>query len=158
MSEFERWADGIADVVSTTLQRAIDSAPLTPMLSFDSQRVAHGDFILGTAPPIKDLELLRADLTADLSLAVVSAEAMVEHLAAFQLQSPQMTFIPVGCANTSVGYIPTSRIASEGGYEGGECLAYFDVRGRFSERADQIFYGAVLGLENVRRRSVATTN
>ncbi len=70
----------------------------------------------------------RVTLGNALDLVGLSAEPMVEHLEMIDRLSPMSYTIPVGYIDSVFGYLPTTAMAKEGGYEGRDFLDVFGFR------------------------------
>jgi hypothetical protein len=67
----------------------------------------------------------------------VSAEPAVGYIALFQELIKDPSLICVGCMDAAYGYLPTSQMIQEGGYEAREFLPYFSLEGAFAPGIEQ---------------------
>ena len=58
----------------------------------------------------------------------------------------QGAVLPLGYANGMTGYIPTSRILVEGGYEAGEAAPYFLLPGPFAPEVEPLMDEAIASI------------
>jgi hypothetical protein len=137
-ASFAAWCGGVADAALRAADAALASRPLDPAPRHATETLTFARLVDGRGP-LGSVGFARMDLASDLALFAVAGEAMTEHAALVRGLAPGRTLVPVGCADAAVGYVPTSAMVRQGGYEGGECLPYFGVEGRFRDDASDAF-------------------
>lgn len=144
-ASFAHWCDGVAGAAHRAVDAALATPPVAPSPGHATERVGFAEFVDGRGP-LDAIEFARLDLAANLGLFSVAGEAMTAHAHAVREMAPGRTLVPVGCADAAVGYLPTSEMVRQGGYEGGECLPYLGVEGRFRVDASDAFRSAAARL------------
>jgi hypothetical protein len=86
----------------------------------------------------------RLDIGTDVRVIGFSAEMVVEYLPILQDFFGSGRLFCVGCLDGVFGYIPTSRMVQEGGYESRDFLPYFSLRGRFSPGIEKLLHDHLL--------------
>lgn len=142
---YEAWSRSLSSVVGGAVEAALKGQDAGPSLRSVSCRVPFREFVDGEGP-IAEVEFQRVDLAEDLTLVAVSAEAMTDHVQMAREVFPRRRVVPVGCANAAVGYLPTSRMVEQGGYEGGECLTSFGTDGRYTRDITERVFAALRSL------------
>lgn len=132
VSEWQQWADQIADYVIRSVENEpIDigqvalktSAVVQPLSSFmnsDAQQLS--------------VVFRSVNLSEKLIIVGISAEPVVEYLPMLARLAADKSVIPVGYVDDVFGYLPTSELIPEGGYEVDGFRASFSIAGKF--RAD----------------------
>jgi hypothetical protein len=68
----------------------------------------------------------------------VSAELVVSYVERLRRLRASAVTIPVGCLDGVPGYIPTSEMVPQGGYEAATFMPLFGVRGRYRRDVSSI--------------------
>ena len=76
----------------------------------------------------------------------LSAEVVSEYAPLVRSLHPNSHVVPVSCIDAVFGYLPTERIAAEGGYEGGGCFPFFGLKGQFRPEVQRVVMDALRGL------------
>jgi len=71
------------------------------------------------------VQVVGIEVGPDMAIVAISAEVVAEYAADVRSRRPYV--MPVGCVGDSFGYLPTDKIALEGGYEGGDFCASFNL-------------------------------
>ncbi len=131
-----RWAERLADHVDHAYSSAAPRPAIGPMRS---QRVSCPlTDVLQGATTNKSIWAHRLQLGGEIDILGVSAELMTAYVSYFRdaLRSPNL--LCVGCIDGVFGYLPTSRMLREGGYEAADFLPHFSLSGRFRDDLEQI--------------------
>jgi neutral ceramidase len=112
--EWDQWADSLADRL---LETAVGTGFAPVLGPLHTRRVARplSQFILG-APDAREVTFHRVSL-GGLTAVGVSAEVVTEYGALVRAIFDHRISIPVGYIDEVYGYLPTSRMVREGGYE-----------------------------------------
>ena len=95
--------------------------------------------------PSIPLELQRLDLGPSCRLLAMNGEIVADYGLRIRELS-QGAVLPLGYANGMTGYIPTSRILVEGGYEAGEAAPYFLLPGPFAPEVEPLMDEAIASI------------
>jgi hypothetical protein len=85
----------------------------------------------------------RITLSNDISIIAMSGEVCVEYGLYLKGKNPDKTVIPVAYSNGVIGYIPTEKMFSEGGYEPDGSTIYFSLPSKFDTSVEKIIVGAL---------------
>lgn len=128
VEKYSAWTRTLAQRVLEALAKAV------PLPSVDQGEamfwasrlsVPRTDFVEPVGP---DVTVQYVRIGSEFSLLAVGAEVVVEYAKfARRLMKTKYSML-VGCADEVVGYLPTTKIMQQGGYEGGEYLKYFGLR------------------------------
>ena len=121
-SVYARWSTSLADTVLETLAQ---EQPIGAGSLSSSRAMVRGDDF---AEPLDEgVSFHCLHVGPDFSMVAVSGEVVAEYaLRVRRIASSKFTFC-VGCIDHTFGYIPTSRILEEGGYEGGNYCKNFGI-------------------------------
>lgn len=121
---YGRWAGSLAEV----LLEAIRNVELIDSPQTTARRLSiPGSTFMDASQPLDDVHVSRIDLDSQVSFVVVSAEVMAEYAPLVRQMLHDRQVVCVGCADHVVGYIPTQKIMSEGGYEADGFCKPFDL-------------------------------
>jgi hypothetical protein len=135
--EWSDWADSLAVRVSEIARGS--GRPLDQPLEIRRLDRQVSEF-LSDAEPDRPFSLHRVSWGGAAALVGVSAEPMTEQGDWIRQASPGgCAVVPVGYIDEVFGYLPTSKIASEGGYEANGFFEYFSIQGEFSRDIDEKF-------------------
>ena len=135
--EWSDWAGSLAVRVSEIARES--GTPLDQPLEIRRLDLQVSEF-LSNAEPNRPFSLHRVAWGDTAALVGVSAEPMTEQGDWIRQASPKgCAVVPVGYIDEVFGYLPTSAIASEGGYEADGFFEYFSIQGKFFEDIDQKF-------------------
>jgi putative membrane-bound dehydrogenase-like protein len=79
----------------------------------------------------------------DLAMAFLPGEVVVDYSLRLKKEFDASRFWVNGYANYVPCYIPSKRIWTEGGYEGGGAMVYYDLPTRLSEKTEELIVAAV---------------
>lgn len=125
MQKYSRWASSLARVVLRALDRA---QPVTDTqgdeVAVEVARVAapRTDFVSPEGAPVT---FQVARLGQVLGMLAVGAEVVVPYAKPARKALGTKYSMLIGCADETVGYLPTATMLKYGGYEAGEYLPYF---------------------------------
>ena len=122
LAEYEAWAGSLASRVSRTV------AGSTP-IHFDGfsavRALANRLLFVGSAG--SDLSFQAIKLGDAFGLVAVSGEVVVDYAAKARKWLGTRYSMLVGCADDTMGYLPTRKMMDYGGYEGGAFVEAFDL-------------------------------
>jgi len=125
---------GVSQTPGRTLEAAIRSSRRT---------VAMSD--LGPDTGGRDLSVQEISLGPDLSIFGVSAEIVSAYSGLLCRTRAPADVIPVGCLDGVPGYIPTSEMVPQGGYEAKKFMKLFGVKGSYRPDVTNIVEHRVFG-------------
>lgn len=96
----------------------------------------------GSAP----LTIHAVNLGENIKMIGMSAELVYEYAAILEKLFQGVRVIPVGCIDHVFGYLPTSSMLPEGGYEADGFLPWFGLSGLFTKNFQEIVLGELAGL------------
>jgi len=96
------------------------------------------------------LEITWIDLSKELSLVTTNAE-MVASYGLFIKDKFKGQVLPIGYTNGMIGYVPTAKQISEGGYESKESVFYFVLPALFDPVVEERIYNALQSLAKTER-------
>lgn len=122
MDRYTQWVNSLTERV---LKAASRSAPI----EFEEPRSAELqmpriDFFQPEGPP---LVFQAISFGNSLEIVAVSAEPVSHYAKTLRKRSKSKYTMLISCAGETAGYLPTERMLTEGGYEGGEFLPYFEL-------------------------------
>ncbi len=127
---WHRWAEGLASQVVRTAKGMRLKPGLGPL---ESVRAALPlERLLGPGAAGRQVWAHRLDLGPDLRVIGISAEMVVEYVSLLQDFFGSQQLFCVGCLDGVFGYLPTSAMLREGGYEARDFLPGFSLHGSFS--------------------------
>lgn len=126
LSQWERWADSLAEVVRRTVatEGSKISGPVVCQVRSMSVRE------LGLRSD-KRLTYQSISLGTDVVVCGLSAEVAVEYVDQLRAALPPTAVIPVGCIGDVFGYLPVDEMIGGGGYEVRGFLQRFGLSGRY---------------------------
>ena len=101
--------------------------------------------------PSVALEMTRLDIARDLVLLTFNAEMAVNYGLFVKSQS-QRRLLPLGYTNGMIGYVPTAKQLSEGGYESNESFFYFGLPSPLHCSADALVRESIRKMQMDRSR------
>lgn len=110
--DYIRWSATLADQVVVAAAKAEPFPSAEPTVL--STVLAANTLVASQAP--RDVTL-RTLLMGNMALVSVPGEPVVEYALWLRHQYPNLTILPAGCADDVVGYLPTTHMVAEGGYE-----------------------------------------
>ena len=78
-----------------------------------------------------------------LTLVALGGEVVVDYALRLTREHPQRRMWIAGYSNDVFGYVPSARVAREGGYEGGDAMIYYGRPAPFTEQVEELIVGAV---------------
>jgi hypothetical protein len=133
---WQHWADDLAGLVLDAAKDA-DLRPATGSLTA-RRAVMSVRELLGTEAPEKPLHAHYLGVGGAFQALGVSAEMVLAYAGLFRQWFRNPKLFCVGCTDGVFGYLPTSQIVQEGGYEAGEFLPLFSLDGRFRKGVEKI--------------------
>jgi hypothetical protein len=121
-SAYQLWAESLSRLVVSAAEngRQIASEPLTT-----SRVEINGSEFAATLD--EDVSFHGIEIGRELAIAAVSGEAVVEYTSIVRKMSDAEFTLCVGCIDHTFGYIPTTKIIEEGGYEAGNFCRSFGL-------------------------------
>ena len=123
------WAGSLAELVA-----GIASSPASRVISTElrhqTRMMPLSTLVEGPAGDLQ-LTMTQLELSKDLQLFAINAEVVVEYVDRLRQLFPRVRTIPVGCAGSVFGYLPTDRMLDEGGYEAAGFFQWCAIPGRF---------------------------
>jgi hypothetical protein len=139
---WQRWAQGLAAAVVRTAARVrltlVNGSLKMTRASMPLERLLPG------AARDKVVSAHSILLGPELQVVGVSAEMMVEHLALLRTVFGNDRLFCVGCIDGVFGYIPTSDMVRDGGYEAREFLPSFSLQGQFAANVEEVLRDQLL--------------
>src|ERR1017187_640810 len=134
--EYRAWVEGIA----TCAQRGVDEARNSPFLT--TKLMLHRTSValsaLGLSGETSSLTFHWFDLSEQLRVVGISAEACWEYAHLLQRTFPAKTISTVGFIDSVFGYLPTQAMLPEGGYEVTEFRHAFGIKGEFVANLEKV--------------------
>lgn len=122
LAEYELWAGSLARRVSRTV---VDSTRIG-FGSFSATRV-YANRLQFVGSEGNDLTFQAIRFGDALGLVAVSGEVVVEYAARVRRWLGTRYSMLIGCADDTMGYLPTKKMMRYGGYEGARFVEYFDL-------------------------------
>ena len=79
----------------------------------------------------------------DLTLIALGGEVVVDYALRLRREYPDRPLWVAGYSNDVFGYVPSSRVLTEGGYEGGGAMIYYGRPGPFAPPVEDLIHDAV---------------
>ena len=130
ISAWRTWSGGLAQLLTSMLDRSECWSRLEPSLEFAETTVAVSELIDGSVPEGSDLRLVALQLADTFRLLAMSAEPVAKYRNIFAAGDARAHLV-VGCEGAVFGYLPTERMLNEGGYEVNRFFPYFGLHGSF---------------------------
>jgi hypothetical protein len=135
-NEYEAWAGSLADRVVALARepsagQEVRIAPRSALGRLPLERILDG------APGDRSVTLQRIDVGADVRIMALSAEPVAEYGLALRAREPGIV-IPVGYIDSVFGYLPTTRMLGEHGYEDEGFMDAFGLSGRFRPDLERV--------------------
>jgi hypothetical protein len=122
---YGRWCSSLADVAISAVK---DCRPLmNTRLVTRRVSIPADQFVYGAEEPHVTFQSIQ--LSPEFRIVAASAEVVAEYGPLVQEIVGSGSVMCVGCIDHPFGYAPTSKIYTEGGYEGGDFCRAFDLRG-----------------------------
>jgi hypothetical protein len=134
--QWQRWAEALAGSVLELWDEPAESvtgALETRRIERDLRELVPRD------TSGRSLALQRIGFGSELCIAGVSAEPMTRHVAAVRQLSSTRRTIPVGYIDRTYGYLPTTAMIAEGGYEVDDFRPFFSLAGPTIPDPDAFF-------------------
>jgi hypothetical protein len=114
----------------------------------------------GRLPAAQTAPLQAWDMGLSLALVALSGEVVVDYALRLAREYPNVGTWIAGYSNDVFGYVPSTRVLREGGYEGGDAMIYYGRPAPFTETVEDTIVEGVRGLmrEFPRLREPATGN
>jgi hypothetical protein len=78
-----------------------------------------------------------------LTLVTLGGEVVVDYALRLAREYPDRRMWVAGYSNDVFGYVPSARVAREGGYEGGDAMIYYGRPAPFTEEVEELIVGQV---------------
>jgi len=141
-SEWNHWTSKLGDlVVNLSMDSTFKS--LDVQLSARRITVPLGSIGFGGSGRNLSIHMLSIGM---LRILGISAEPVSEYVPLLANSLKQCIFIPVGCIDDVVAYLPTDAMLDDGGYEVEGFVAYFGLRGSFEPGFQQAIEGRLRAL------------
>ena len=82
-------------------------------------------------------------LGADLTLVALGGEVVVDYALRLAREYPHRRMWVAGYSNDVFGYVPSTRVLREGGYEGGDAMIYYGRPAPFTDAVEELIVGKV---------------
>ncbi len=138
-SAWQDWASSLATIVTQCAWQP--GAPITGDLSVQRNSIALER--LGPSAGGRGLSVHQVCIGSEFRFLGISAELVVAYTALLQAQSTARTTIPIGCLDGVPGYIPTSTMTGQGGYEVKGFMPLFGVTGAYSASVSELVEGEI---------------
>lgn len=133
--EYSRWMAQIVESAKEAFQRTNTSEPIVVELQICRKGIPLSSLgISGKADPLI-VHTLR--ISTDLILVGISAEVSWEYYDLIQAKLSASYVWPVGYIDHAFGYLPTSKMLPEGGYEVSRFMRAFGISGEFQPSVDE---------------------
>jgi hypothetical protein len=142
---WQRWAERLAGHVLSASDRAVLRAITGPIRSQRSS-CSLAD-LMDDATTDKVVGTHRISIGSDLQILGISAECVTEYGEVCRNALKNENLFCVGCIDGVFGYLPTSPMLREGGYEAVDFLPYFSLQGRFRDQLEQIVQDKLLAFD-----------
>ncbi len=143
--QYEAWSNSLAERVVHLLRVG---GPTEFDVSLTARRITVPlDALMDGASNGRSVTFQRLSMHPDLHIVGVSAEPVTEYVAALRPWF-RGNVLPVGCIDTVYGYLPTSGMLCEGGYEDSGFQRAFSLPGRFRPTLDEVVRDAFAELSN----------
>ena len=90
-----------------------------------------------------------------LTMVALAGEVVVDYSLRIKREFPEERMWVAGYSNDVFGYVPSRRVLSEGGYEGGGAMLYTSLPGPFAETVEDRIMSKVLDLLKATRGETA---
>jgi hypothetical protein len=104
----------------------------TPVLNYRLSKTPLGDLVVGAGSlATEEVYAQRVQLCEHFQFVSLSAEPCAGYVEKVEQLFPGMTTVPVGYTRGVFGYLPTTAMLQEGGYEVATFFRYFGLAGSF---------------------------
>jgi hypothetical protein len=141
-SVWDRWTNQLADIVLATVEKT-SLVPAIGPLRAERAAISVRD-LLGPEAADKSLTAHYLCIGRAIQALGVSAEMVLAYAGLFREGFHNTDLFCVGCTDGVFGYVPTSQMVREGGYEAGEFLPLFSLGGCFRPGVEKIVQGRLL--------------
>jgi neutral ceramidase len=97
----------------------------------------------GTLPAVQPEPLQVWTFGRDLTLIALGGEVVVDYVLRLRRDYPDRHLWVAGYSNDVFGYVPSSRVLKEGGYEGGDAMIYYGRPGPFAPPVEELIHDAL---------------
>jgi len=138
-AEYAAWSDSLAARVVDLARGSGRAFPLPSGFRTAHASLPLSDLIDGAALGNRSLTLQRFELAPGLAIAAMSAEPVVEYGLGLRAAEPDgRVVIPAGYTDGVFGYLPTTQMIGEHGYEDEGFMEAFGLRGRFRPQVERV--------------------
>lgn len=141
-SEWIEWAQTLSNSVIEVVRRKDDKQVEARL---ENKRVTIEPETLGLKIAGGPVSFHRIDV-GDVRIIGISAETVAEYLPLLESAFPDSKIIPVSYLDHVLGYLPTNKMLSEGGYEVDGFQKYFSVKADFPPDLQERIIGAIRSL------------
>ena len=138
-AQWTEWSRSLGERVLEAVRTR--GATIRGPISCTERSLSLNDLGLGSK---KQVVLQEIGLGNNVAVCGINAEVAVEYVAVIQRLRAPVRVIPVGCVGDVFGYLPTSAMVPEGGYEVQGFLSRFGLNGRFARDVGAIVEGKLL--------------
>jgi hypothetical protein len=129
-NEFFKWSKVLSDQIKYTID-CIKEKPIIPTFNFKQYEIPLDRLMEGEIGTIQTLKIQIVKFSSDLVLIGFSAEPVVEYIQIIKKIFKNITVVPVGCLANCYGYLPTTQMIKEGGYESNGFFSIFGYKNSF---------------------------
>ena len=139
--EYTKWMDNIAKCAGEALDQAAHTHPMVTKLLIRRTSIALS--ALGLSGETDKVTFHSFELNENLRVVGISAEVCWEYAALLKRALPGKTLWPVGYIDSVYGYLPTTAMLAEGGYEVSGFMRSFGIKGESIANIEEIIIKAV---------------
>ncbi len=138
-AEYSAWSSSLAAQVVEVARASGRVFPLPSGFRTAHASLPLSDLLDGAPLDNRSLTLQRLELAPGLAFAAMSAEPVVEYGLALRAAEPDgRVVIPAGYTDSVFGYLPTTRMLGQHGYEDEGFMEPFGLRGRFRPQVERV--------------------
>jgi hypothetical protein len=134
LEEYMEWSNSLAGVLVRTVA-AHGETVRAESIECVSASILLSEILDGYAAE-KFLTIRHIQLSSNFHFVAISAEVVVEYVDIVKAIWGTSTVIPVGCIDTTYGYLPTIELVSEGGYECKGFMKLFGITSCFNSQLE----------------------
>lgn len=97
----------------------------------------------GRLPVAQPIPIQVWQIGADLSLVALGGEVVVDYALRLAREYSKRQMWVAGYSNDVFGYVPSTRVLREGGYEGGDAMIYYGRPAPFTDAVEELIVGTV---------------
>jgi hypothetical protein len=139
--EYAKWMDNIAKCAAEALDQAAHTHSLVTKLLIRRTSIALS--ALGLSGEIDKVTFHSFELSEDIEVVGISAEVCWEYAALLEHGLAGKTLWPLGYIDSVYGYLPTTAMLAEGGYEVSGFMQSFGIKGEYIHNIEEIIIRVV---------------